>query len=79
VGLERGPLSLVSTTQELFERKNSGSDLENQDYGHRNPHADVTPLHPQKLALTLLMSGGHSVGIFRSWTKATELLAFCVI
>jgi hypothetical protein len=32
VGLERGPLSLVSTTEELFEGKSSGSGLENQDY-----------------------------------------------
>jgi hypothetical protein len=34
VGLERGPLSLVSTT-ELLERKSSGSGLENRDYGRR--------------------------------------------
>jgi hypothetical protein len=33
VGLERGPLSLVSTIEELLERKISGSDLENRDYG----------------------------------------------
>jgi hypothetical protein len=37
VGLERGPLSLVSTMKELLERKNSGSGLENQDYSHRDP------------------------------------------
>jgi hypothetical protein len=35
VGLERGPLSLVSTIEELLERKHSGSSLENRDYGHR--------------------------------------------
>jgi hypothetical protein len=29
VGLERGPLSLVSTTEELLRRKSSGSGLEN--------------------------------------------------
>jgi hypothetical protein len=34
VGLERGPLSLVSTTEELLERRSSGSRLENQDCGH---------------------------------------------
>jgi hypothetical protein len=28
VGLERGPLSLVSKTEELLERKSSGSSLE---------------------------------------------------
>jgi len=32
----------------------------------------VTPLYLQKLALTLLTVGGRSVGIVRSWTKATE-------
>jgi hypothetical protein len=33
VGLERGPLRLVSTIEELFERKSSGSGTENWDYG----------------------------------------------
>jgi hypothetical protein len=37
VGLERGPLSLVSTTEELLERKSSGSCLENREYGRRIP------------------------------------------
>jgi hypothetical protein len=37
VGLERGPLSLVSTTEELLERKSSGSGLESQEYGRRDP------------------------------------------
>jgi hypothetical protein len=35
VGLERGPLSLVSTTEELYGRKSSGSGLENGEYGSR--------------------------------------------
>jgi hypothetical protein len=30
VGVERGPLSLVSTTEELLERKSSGSGLESR-------------------------------------------------
>jgi hypothetical protein len=37
VGLERGPLSLVSTTGELLGRKSSGSSLENREYGRRDP------------------------------------------
>jgi hypothetical protein len=37
VGLERGPLSLVSTIEELLERKSSGSDLESREYGSRDP------------------------------------------
>jgi hypothetical protein len=35
MGLERGPLSLVGTTEEL--KKSSGSCLENREYGHRDP------------------------------------------
>jgi hypothetical protein len=31
VGLERGPLRLVTIIEELLERKSSGSDLENLD------------------------------------------------
>jgi hypothetical protein len=39
VGLEWGPPSLVSTIEELLERKYSGSGLENRDYGHRGSAA----------------------------------------
>jgi len=34
----------------------------------------VTPLYPQKLALTAPTGGGRSVGIVRVRTKATELI-----
>jgi hypothetical protein len=37
VGLERGSLSLVSTTEKLLGRKSSGSGLENREYGRRDP------------------------------------------
>jgi hypothetical protein len=37
VGLKRGPLSLVSTIEELLEGKNSGSGLESREYGRRVP------------------------------------------
>jgi hypothetical protein len=74
VGLERGPLSLVSTVEELLERK-SGSGLESREYGRRNPSRSPRgTLYPQKSALTLSTSGGRSVGIVRSRTKATEFL-----
>jgi hypothetical protein len=36
VGLERGPLSLVSKIEELLERKSSGSGIEIQEYGRRD-------------------------------------------
>jgi hypothetical protein len=37
VGLERGPLSLVSTIEELLDRKSSVSGLEIREYGRRDP------------------------------------------
>jgi len=39
----------------------------------------VTPLYPQKLALTSPTGGGRSVGIVRSRTKATELYTYMLI
>jgi hypothetical protein len=39
--MEQSPLSLVSTTDELLERKGSGSSLENRDY---DPADYTTPL-----------------------------------
>jgi hypothetical protein len=54
VGLERSPLSLVSTTEELLERKSSDSGLEKRDYGSRGSVELTTwHLYPKKLALTL--------------------------
>jgi hypothetical protein len=37
VGLERGPLSLMSTTEEILGRKRSGSGPENREYDCRDP------------------------------------------
>jgi hypothetical protein len=37
VGLERGPVSLVSTTEGPIERKSSDSGLESLEYGRKNP------------------------------------------
>jgi hypothetical protein len=39
MGLEQGWLSLVSTIEELLERKSSGSGLEYRDYGYRGSAA----------------------------------------
>ena len=54
--------------------KSSGSGLENRDStAVGNRYADhVTPLYPQKLALTSPSGGGRSVGMVRSRTEATE-------
>jgi hypothetical protein len=67
VGLERDPLSLVSTTEELLGRNSSGSGLESREYGRREPsRLPRGTLYPQKLALTSPRSGGRSIGIVRS-------------
>jgi hypothetical protein len=74
VGLERGPLNLVSTTEELLEWKSSGS-------GSRKPRltavgirfADhAAPSISKSWALTSPTNGGRSVCKLRSRTKATE-------
>jgi hypothetical protein len=77
VGLERGPLSLVSTIEELLEIKSSGSGLENRDYGRRDSSRwqRDTP-YPQQLTLTSSTSGGRSVCIVRLPTQATEISFF---
>jgi hypothetical protein len=73
VGLERGPLSLVSTTEELLDKKSSGACLENWEYGRRDPSRwPRGTLHPQNLATTSPRSGSRSVGIVRSRTKTME-------
>jgi hypothetical protein len=75
VGLERGPLSLVGTTEEVLERKSSGFGRDNRHYGRRDllcSPRDI--LYPQKLVLTSPTSSDRSVGIIRSRTQATKLL-----
>jgi hypothetical protein len=47
--------------------------LETLEYGRRDPsRSQRGTLYPQKLGLTSPTSGGRSVGIVRSRTKATE-------
>jgi hypothetical protein len=64
VGLERGPLSLVSTIEELLDRNSSGSGLENLEDSCgdllRWPH---DTLYSQKFSLSLPTNGGRSVGV----------------
>jgi hypothetical protein len=72
VGLERGPLSLLSTTEELLRRKSRGSGLESRDFGRRGSAA-LTIQHPsvrKKLALTSPTSGGRSSSLADSGHEA---------
>jgi hypothetical protein len=73
VCLEGGPLSDVSTIEELLERKSSGCSLESREYGRVD---SLRWLHDsryqQKLALTSPTSGGRSIGIVRSRTQDME-------
>jgi hypothetical protein len=80
MGLERGTLILISTNEELLQRKSSSFGLENRDYGSMDPpRSPRDTFHPKKLALTSPTSGGRSVGIVRSRTKATGLLLVLIM
>jgi hypothetical protein len=65
VGLERGPLSLVGTTEELHDRKVAApvQKTENTAVGIRQAY---------HVAPTIRKSGGRSVSIVRSRTRTME-------
>jgi hypothetical protein len=79
VSLERGPLSLVSTTEQLLGRNSSNSSLEIRKYGSGNLlRWPRNTLHPQKFELTSPTSGGRSIGIVHSRTKGTDFSFFFI-
>jgi hypothetical protein len=67
VGPERGPLSLVSTTEELLEGKSCCSGLDPRGCGRKRSSALT------KLALTSPTSGCSCIDVVRSRTQATEV------
>jgi hypothetical protein len=74
MGLERGPLSLVSTIEELLERNSNSSGLKSREYSRRDPSRwPRGTLYQQKFSLTLPASCRRSVGIVRSRTRATKI------
>jgi hypothetical protein len=68
--MERCPLRLVSTVEELLGKTSSGSGLENREYGSGDPI-----ICPQKLALISPTNGGRSIGIVRTRTQAMEFIS----
>jgi hypothetical protein len=75
VGLKRGPLSLVSTTEQLLGRKVADPVYKNREYGRRDPSRwPRGTLYPQKLEITSPTSGGRSVGIVHSRTHTMEFI-----
>jgi hypothetical protein len=74
-GSGTGSTEPFSTTEELFARESGGSGIENREYGRRDPLCwPCNTLYPQTLALISPTSGGRSVAIVRSRTKATEFV-----
>jgi hypothetical protein len=73
VGLERGTLSLVSTTEELLDRKIAVRVQKSENTAVGIRHADhVAPFIRKKLAITSPTSVGLSIGIVLSRTQAME-------
>jgi hypothetical protein len=77
VGLERGPLSLVSTTEELLDRNIAAPVYKTVNTAVGIRHADhVAPYIRRKLVITSPTSGGRSVGIVRSRTQTMEFFFY---
>jgi hypothetical protein len=73
VDLERGSLSLVSTTEELLDRKVAAPVKKTENTAVGICHADhVAPSIRKKLAIISPTSGGRSVGVVRSRTQIME-------
>jgi hypothetical protein len=73
VGLERGPLSLVGTAEELLDRKVAAPVYKTENTAVGIRHADhAAPSIRKKLTITSPTSGGRSVGIVRSRTQTME-------
>jgi hypothetical protein len=73
VGLERGPLSLVSTIEELLERKSSFS-----VYKIENAAVEIRCADHGTPSISKKIDDGRSFGTVRSRTQATELFVCCL-
>jgi hypothetical protein len=83
VRLERGPLSLVSTTEELLDRKVAAPVYKTENTAVGIRQADhVAPFIRKKLSITSPTSGGHLVGIVRPRTQTMEFsffFSYCLV
>jgi hypothetical protein len=70
VGLERGPLSLVSTIEELLGRKSSGSGLLSRKYGRRDASIPRDTFYTHKV-VTNFAGKRLSLGRYRSIPATT--------
>jgi hypothetical protein len=73
VGLERGPLSLLSIIEELLERKSSSFGLEIRDCGC-NGSAALTTRHPyiRKSWHESCLQAAVTLGVICLWTQTTD-------
>jgi hypothetical protein len=77
VGLERGPLSIVSAIEELLGRNSSGSGLESQEYGSRDPSRLLRDAPLSVIFLTVFAEKRLSLGrysIAHCWAFAAFLV-----
>jgi hypothetical protein len=77
--LERGPLSLVSTTEELLERKSSDSGLNSENTAVGIGHSDYATILFAKVGTNFADKWRSLVGIVRSRTQATEFVYFLFV
>jgi hypothetical protein len=82
VGLERGPLSFVSTTEELLGRNSSGSGLESREYGHRDSSRwPRGTLYPQRVGISFV-DKWRSLGRYSSladWGQGVIIIIIIII